>query len=244
MKPQNDTDAISTLFSISSFGTGGTINQNKDGMHKTLISISEYAEPLNNPILAYWLGIGWRNFTAWYIRGEDRKPYLNKIVQYFSKAFDLSKDTLPVKLPTHERHKVQYVGQIDIAGELGPLLVNEALIRDLDRAEEILEFVYISSEDYEPCLCAYAEIFYMKGDFNKCAEIALNIHNRAEHSERWDCTPPAPMRIFGKAYRALGKQAKKENRFPEAIQYFQKMKDLDIATENDLKILKRLKEES
>jgi hypothetical protein len=87
-------------------------------------------------------------------------------------------------------------------------------------------------------------LFYKKGNYKKCAEIALDIHHRAEHSDEWDFPPPAPMRIFGKAYRALGKQAKKNKNPSEAAQYFQKMKSLGVASKNDLKILDRLKEET
>jgi tetratricopeptide (TPR) repeat protein len=241
MQPKNDADAISTLFQISCFGSEETV-KTKEDMYKILEAISEHAKPLHNPKLAYWLGIAWRNFTAWYIRGEERKAYLNKTAQYFTKAFELSKETLPVELTQDEQHKVQHVSQIDIAGELGNLLVNEALIRDLGKAEKVLEFIYTSTKNYEPPLCAYAELFYKKGNYTKCAQIALDIHNRAERSEEWDLTPPAPMRIFGKAYRALGKQAKKDKRFNKAIKYFQKMKSLGVATENDLKILSKLKE--
>ena len=131
--------------------------------------------------------------------------------------------------------------QIDIAGDLGNLLVDEAIIRDLDRAEPILKFVYESTEEYEPCLCYFAELYYKKENYKKCLEIGLNIYNRTLTSPEWkEDPPPAPLRIVGSAYRALAKQSKKENNTEEAISYFKNMEELGVATENDIKILNNL----
>jgi tetratricopeptide (TPR) repeat protein len=123
------------------------------------------------------------------------------------------------------------------------LLVDAAIIRDLDRAEKILEFVFENTNEYEPSLCSYADLFYKRGQCEKSVEIGLDIHKRAKKSSGWkDDPPPAPKSITGKAYRALAKKAKKEERRQEAIEYFEKLKSLDVATENDLKILNKLKE--
>lgn len=149
---------------------------------------------------------------------------------------------MPIQLPLEKRHIAGYLDQIDIAGELGHILVNEAIIRDLDRAEKILQFVFDNTNEYEPCLCAYAELFYKRGDYKKCAEIGLDISDRCANSPEWkDDPPPAPLGIVGSAYRALAKQAKKEGKTDEATQYFQKMKELKVASDNDLKIFEKLK---
>lgn len=240
-KFSSDDDAATALMRISSMGFGSEQDFAKDNMLKVLSEVEQYASNLQNPKLAYWLGIAWRNFTAWHIRGDERKDYLDKAVFYFDKALQLSRDTLPIQLPLEKRHNADYLDQIDIAGELGHMLVEDAPIRDLDRAEKVLQFVFDNTEEYEPCLCAYAELFYKRGDYEKSAEIGLNISDRCAKSPEWkDDPPPAPLGIVGSAYRALAKQAKKEGKTEEAISWFKKMKDLKVASDNDLKILEKL----
>lgn len=226
---------------ISSMGFGGEQDFEKSNMLKVLSEVESYASDLHTPKLAYWLGIAWRNFTGWHIRGDERKEYLDKAVTYFDKAFELSRNTLPIQLPLEQRHNSEYLDQIDIAGELGHMLVDEAPIRDLDRAEKVLQFVFDNTKEYEPCLCSYAELFYKRGNYLKSAEIGLNISDRCAKSPEWkDDPPPAPLGIVGSAYRALAKQTKKEGRTNEAIEIFQKMKALKVVSENDLKILEKL----
>lgn len=237
----NDDRAITALMRISSMGFGDEQDFEKDNMLKVLGEVESSFNDIQNPNLAYWLGIAWRNFTAWHIRGDERKEYLEKAIAYFDKALELSKSSLPIQLPLEKRHNAEYLDQIDIAGELGHLLVDEAIIRDLDRGEKVLQFVFDNTEEYEPCLCSYAELFYKRGDYQKCAEIGLNISDRCAISPEWkDDPPPAPLGIVGSAYRALAKQAKKEGKIDEAIGYFHKMKELKVASENDLKILEKL----
>ena len=281
-KFKDESEAVTALMRISSMGFGSEQDFDKANMLKVVNEVTEgFAADSKNPKLFYWLGIAWRNFTAWHVRGDERKEYLEKSVSYYDKALNLSRDTLPVQLPVDKRHNADYLDQIDIAGDLGDLLVNEALIRDLDRAEQVLQFVYENTDEYEPCLCAYADLFYKKGDYQKCIEVAETIQNRAvAHAEQewnkmvrgevsdlakqtktWDTTtqryleykdyiklhnwrddaPPAPLGIRTMAYRALGKQAKKDGRLAEAKQWFEKMQELGVASENDLKILEKLK---
>jgi len=244
-KAKSDQDIISKLIKVSSFGMGKEEDYNKENMLKIIEEAENFSKDSKNPKLFYWLGIGWRNFTGWHIRGDERKEYLSKAVNNYQKALDLAKDNLPIQLPIEKRHNTEFLDQIDIAGDLGHLLVDEAIIRDLDRAEPLLKFVYEATDEYEPCLCSFAELYYKKGDYKKCLEIALNIHNRVITSQEWkEDPPPAPLEIIGGAYRALAKQAKKEDNTEEAINYFEHMEELGVATENDLKILNNLRDDT
>ena len=123
-KFSSDDDAATALMRISSMGFGSEQDFAKDNMLKVLSEVEQYASNLQNPKLAYWLGIAWRNFTAWHIRGDERKEYLDKAVFYFDKALQLSKDTLPIQLPLEKRHNADYLDQIDIAGELGHMVLS------------------------------------------------------------------------------------------------------------------------
>ncbi len=234
-------ETTTALMRISCFGFGSEEDFKKDNMLKVLSSSENKFNQSLNPKIHYWLGITWRNFTSWHIRGDERKQYLEKTIYYFDKAFDLSKGVLPVQLPLDKRHNTDYLDQIDIAGDLGTILVNEALVRDLDRAENILKFVFDNTKEYEPCLCYYAELFYKNGEYEKCAEIGLNIGDRCLISPEWkNDPPPAPLGIVGSAYRALAKKAKKEGNIEMAKSYFKKMNQLGVASDNDLKILNKL----
>ena len=240
----NDNEAITALMRITSMGFGDEQDFNKENMLKVIGDIENEFQNTKNPKIAYWMGIAWRNFTAWHIRGDERKEYLDKAVFCFDKAFSLSTNTLPVQLPLEKRHNAEYLDQIDIAGELGHMLVDDAPVRDLVRAEKVLKFVFESTDEYEPCLCSYAELFYKRGNYLKSAEIGLNISDRCAISPEWkDSPPPAPLGIVGSAYRALAKQAKKEGNHKEAVALLEKMRKLKVATENDIKILEKLKKQ-
>ena len=226
----NNKEAIKDLKRVS--GMAGTSN-NEIKMKRILEKVEGYIDDLHDHELAYWLGIAWRNYTTWYVRGDGRKEPLKKAVKYFNKAFELSKDSVPNNTDSKS------LDRLGIASELGNLLVNEAIIRDLDRAEEVLGFVYQNTNKYKPCLCAYADLFYKKKEYKKCVEIGEKIYDR-ELGLTFEETPPAIKKIIGKARRKLAKQAKKEGGNEESIKHFRRIKDLGVATDNDLKILNKL----
>lgn len=216
----------------------------KPNMNKVLAAVEAYIDgEIKDARLAFWLGIAWRNYTAWHVRGDERKPFLEKATAYFRHAFKIAKNQLPVRLPLEKRHYIESLDQITIASDLGFILVGEAIIRDLDEAEPILAFVAENTQEYEPCLCPYAELYYKKGNYKRAAEIALDAYNRAKQSPEWkDVIPPAPIGIAGMAYRALGRNAKKQGKIKEAAEWYQKIVDLEIATDNDQKTLKKLRQ--
>lgn len=238
---QSDKDAIDKLITISCFGAGSAQEQSRDNMEKVLSEVEQYSLHSQNCKLFYWLGIAWRNFTAWHERGEQRISPLNRSISNFEKSFQLAKKQIPTSISSEERGPIENLDQITIAGELGSLLADDAPIRDLERAEEYLRFVFESIEEYEPCLCSYAELFYKKGDFEKCAEIALNAIERAKKSSFWcESVPPAPANIAGKAFRALAMKAKKAKDIEKSKRFLVNIIGLGVATENDKKILSRL----
>lgn len=70
--------------------------------------------------LYYEFAIAYNNYTSWYIRGENRKEYLLKTTSLLEKSIDLSKNNIKAK------------------ELLGKLLINEKLIRDLNKGQVIL----------------------------------------------------------------------------------------------------------
>lgn len=244
-KISEENDIIKKLVRFSVFYSDDGINSEKNNIIDVINEAEVIANNSKNPKLFYWLAITIRNFTSWNIRGDERKKYLEKVIYYFDKSFEYSKNVLPIKLPPEKRCDLDFLDQINIAGEAGNILVNEAIVRNLDRGEVLLKFVFDNTLDYEPSLCTYANLFYKKREYKKCVEISLKIKERIAKSDEWkNNPPPAILGIIGTAYRALARQAKKEGKAYEAIEWLQNINNLKIASDNDLKLLEKLKNQS
>lgn len=231
-------EAIKSLKEMFCFGLGKELSQSK--MAKSLSKFEKQFLKSDSYEFAYWLGIAFRNYTSMFVRGEKRKPYLQRAAYYFEKAYALSKGVIPDELPI----AMIYTGSLDrntIACEAGSLYINEAIIRDLKRGIYYLGIVYSSTKSYYPQLCSYAEAFYKLGKYLKAAEIAFELHRRAQESSEWkDKVPPAPVSIAAKAYRAAAKEYKKNGESKKAIFLFQRLIDMNMATDNDRKLLRNL----
>lgn len=182
----------------------------------------------NSAELESWLGGAWNSYTAWFIRGDARKTYLEKAVMHREKAYAIEKGRSGSNWTKY-------------AASLGAMLVDESVIRNVERGVPLLEMVFQSSRNYMPSLCSYAEAIYRSGDFQKAAAIATDLHRRAKESEDWKFgIPPATMRIAAKAYRAHIKQLKKEGKPNEAFVVSEKLIQTGAATENDQRIHEKL----
>lgn len=223
----SQSQAIKSLREMSSFGLGPQPSQKQ--MAKLIEKMESQYPQIESYELAFWLGIALRNYTAWFIRGDERKQFLERAVQHLERAYNPAKGRVP---------ESQLNG---IASELGALLVDEAVIRDLDRGIAYLERVFNTTQDYVPLLCSYADALYELGDYGQSAKVATELHRRAKKSPEWkDSVPPAPRRIAAKAYRAQAKRLKKEGRTKQAIAVFKKLVRTGFATENDQHFLAKL----
>ncbi len=219
-------DAIKSLQKITSVGTGPQTTQQQ--VIKAIEKVERAFPISDSAALEYWLGIAWRTYTTWFIRGENRKQYLEKAVMRFHKAYTLEKDNAGTDWML-------------IASELGELLIEESVIRDLDRGIPLLERVFQSTKDYEPVLCAYADGLYKAGDYLKTAEVAMELHRRAMESRVWkNNIPTSPVLTATKAYRAHIKQLKKEGKTKEAFAVSEILLQTGAATENDQRIHDKL----
>jgi hypothetical protein len=58
---------------------------------------------------------------------------------------------------------------------------------------------------YVPAFCWYAEVYYKLGNYEKSAEIALDLEKRARNTKDYEnCIPPAINTLYTKAIRASG----------------------------------------
>ncbi len=179
------------------------------------------------------LGGALYQFVFNHVRGNERKPYLVKVIEHFDKALNLSKGNRWQVLTNNKEEPHSY-----IAGNLGIILVREALIRDLDKAISCLEPLFSSTIQYLPALCSYAEALYKQGQYIKAARVAEELHERAKRDPEWKGTiPPAPLSIAASAYRAEAKRQNKMGHLEQARNYFEKLMKTGFASENDQRLL-------
>jgi hypothetical protein len=130
VQPETTTEAtkideailINTLAKISmSLGVGVSLQTQDNGqaMLSTIQDIEQQAAGSTNASLLYALAIAYRNYTAWYVRGDDRKPYLEKVLAFLEKA--------------------AVWGHIGAKVELANLLIEERLMRNLERGVQLAE---------------------------------------------------------------------------------------------------------
>lgn len=233
--------AIRFLIDMSCSGPGNESKRSE--MYRLFSEVEKYFMDSASYELEYWLGFALRNYTSWFVRGEERKLYLQRAVQHLEKAYILSKGIIPEELPARERYNTMSLDRRMIACEIGSLFIDEAIIRNLEKGISYLSVVFNNTTEYYPQLCSYAEAFYKRGDCLKAAEIAFELCRRVENSSEWKEAgePPALKDIIAKAYRTKAKQYVKNKETELAVNFFQKLVDLSLATDNDRKLLDKLR---
>jgi len=209
-------EAIKKLRNFTMVGPDTTTMSDPERMRSTIEEMERtfgpdfpapLADALANTILCY---------TAWYVRGDARKSFLERAVRYYRLSGNRA--------------------------ALGRLLVEEALVRDLKQAIPLLKELYTNTKAYDPTLCFYVDALYKDGQFIPAYEAALHIHRLAE--EQWKSRPEAiptmPMQVAAKSLRAEARRLKKTGRQQEAITMLTRLREMDQATANDIKQLERL----
>jgi hypothetical protein len=226
------TRAISKLMDVAN----ALSERDTESIMKNVIENIENQFSTNtSPELEYWLGIAWENFAGWYIRGDERKAYLKKSIKHYEKGYSLGRDY------THKRW-------IEYAGNLGRLLVDTAIIRDIEKAIPILEDIYNNTDDYFPSLCSLPEAYYKQGEYLRAAELGKSVYERGvKQAEKEfgtaEMAPPAALDTATKAYRALVRQYKKDGDIESAYNISCKLIELDFYSDNDEKTHNKLEEE-
>ena len=120
---------INTLLDLTNYGEcmfeEDKIVKNKKGkeMLSVIATIEKNYRDSKDDELFYNMAIAYRNYTAWFIRGNEKKYFLEKAIQNLRKAILLSPEN------------------IDARYELSRLLINEKSIRDLEEGIEIAEIM-------------------------------------------------------------------------------------------------------
>ena len=218
--------ALQALQSVSTLGV--EIDNSKEIMLNTIEKVSQKHSNSDSSELNFQLGISWHNYCEWYVRGNQRLDYLQKAIHHFGKAYDL-------ETAQKGSERIKY------ASHLGHVLVDEAKVRDLDRAIPLLEYVYNSLQAYTPDLCSYADALYKNGDYTESANVAMQLTKWAQQeTPKGEIVPPAPLKIAAKAYRAQVKSLAKSEQYDKAIIASSKLLESGFATNNDERIHQKL----
>lgn len=153
-------------------------------MLDTITKIELNSSKTSNAKLYYALAIAYRNYCAWFVRGIERKLYLEKTTNYLRLTINTS--------PNHITSKA----------ELGKLLIEEKAIRNLEEGIKILQDLKSTKEmpDYLDSVLTKAlrqnrQIEYM-ANYNLCHFINPS---------------PAVFKEERKKFRALIKESQKRN---------------------------------
>lgn len=119
-------NSLGTILSSLSDGLGefapieNKYDKQKERMGLVINRIRDEINQNNNFELFYLFAISIRNFTSWYIRGDERKKYLDEVIFYLEKSIGLNDKFVEAK------------------AELGLLLIEQKVVRNLEKGYSIL----------------------------------------------------------------------------------------------------------
>ena len=115
-------NALGTYASTAFNNKSKTIKNKKAAEMLSIIkNIENNTKNLDDTELYYYIAIAYRNYSAWFVRGNDRKKILEKCIYNLNKAISIDFNNIEAK------------------SELGRLLIEEKIIRNLPKGIEILE---------------------------------------------------------------------------------------------------------
>lgn len=157
----------------------------KERMRLVINRIRDEINQNNNFELFYLFAISIRNFTSWYIRGDERKKYLDEVIFYLEKSIGLNDKFVEAK------------------AELGLLLIEQKVVRNLEKGYSILNGLKNINQ-----LPSYLDSTLSK------AERQLGLVCVEDDVDFSNLNPtPAVFNEERKKYRILIKKYKKENNF-------------------------------
>lgn len=159
---------------------------------KEMLSILNKIEEQNmkneNSDICYMLSISYRNYCSWFVRGDDRRIWLNKCVELLKKSLQINPDN------------------IDAKSELGRLLIEEKLIRDIEKGIHLLDDLKTIN----------AMPSYLNSILSKAQrQLGYIGDNKSFNLCLFDDPSPAVFREERKRFRALIRKYKKENSLEE-----------------------------
>ena len=159
-------------------------NKKAQEMLSTISNIEKNSAGLKNSDLYYSIAIAYRNYCAWFVQGDERKFYLKKCVRLLNESISIEPDSINAK------------------SELGRLLIEEKLIRDLSRGISILENLKQNGKMPSYLNSILSKARRQSGDIEQDDKFNLGAFNDPS---------PAGFREERKRFRALIRKYKKQN---------------------------------
>lgn len=142
--------------------------------------------------------------------------------------------------------------------------INEEIRQDFEKFVSYLEPIFNNTEDYRPIYSHYVDAYRSLGNYEMAIKLGLELHHRAENTKKFSNTlrrlsktagrsfsierryfmsslPTAPMDTVAKSYRKMAKDCKKRGEIELAISLFEKLVNTGLATDNDKKLLAKLR---
>jgi len=199
-------NSLRTILSSLSDGLGEfapietKYDKQKERMSLVINRIRDEINQNNNFELFYLFAISIRNFTSWFIRGTERKKYLEEVIFYLKKSIGLNDKFVEAK------------------AELGLLLIEQKVVRNLEKGYSILDGLKNINQ-----LPSYLDSTLSK------AERQLGLVCVEDDVDFSNLNPtPAVFNEERKKYRILIKKYKKENNFDNLNRTFKNYYNLAI----------------
>lgn len=166
-------------------------------MLATIEKIESETRSVKDCELFYWMGVAYRNYCSWYIRGDERKTFLEKAVAYFKEAYNHA-TTIPYK----SHNPFNRFDRVSIVSDLCRILVNERLVRDYNYAEPLLADLLARADDYEPAMCSYIQLLYAEKRYADALVAAQEAQSFIDTSTKWNDVSGV-RKLIEKIYRKL-----------------------------------------
>jgi tetratricopeptide (TPR) repeat protein len=175
------------------------IDEVRSKMDKTISEIEKQFPKGNSQELEYMLGVATLLYTEWFIRGDERKQYLQRAVEHVEKIEEC--ETANVQAEDYESRFTLFNGTNDVPIKSSKgedaftawttgfnLDINEEIRQDLEKFISYLEPIYNNTEDYRPIYGHYVDAYRSLGNYEKAIKLGLELHHRAENTKKFGNT--------------------------------------------------------
>jgi hypothetical protein len=164
-----------------------------------LVAFEERSQGIADSRFFYLLSIGYRNYTAWFVRGDARKYYLEKCVSLLRTAISMDS------------------GNRDALEELASTLIDQKLVRNLDEGVRILTPLKEAGVMSSPLNSRFAAAKRQLGEIEPASNFSLCSFSDPS---------PGVFREERKRFRALFRLYKKQgdvDKLKEALDQYYKL---------------------
>ena len=205
-KIDNEIIALNTIFYLHAGENSMKVN----------FLLAQAYDSLNNPLVT---------------TGDTRRGLVQKSAICYELAF---LDPERAELPLSDIDSNNSFCQVDIALNLGRVLVENPSIRDLEKAEVFLNFAFNNIVYYTHDLYFLANLYYKQSRYLKSIDVISQLEKRLIEYKIEDWRPKWELeKLLAKNYRKLVSESKKYNNSKEALMYSEKLIHCKYHSAND-----------